>query len=376
MFHSPKNTNPAPYTFGRLAKPQIFDLVSYTFGSIKASVSKGEYRYGMNTQEKDNEIYGEGNSYTAEYWQYDARLGRRWNVDPVVKEWESGYATFHNNPIICVDIKGDDPTTNNKKGDRSMKKYERKYNKAAEEISKANPEKSQEQINTEAHKKVEDNYNHKKWMWVKNQGEGNGSGYNEYFHAGDLFVKNNPDKDVTINRTTQTTQILSEGGPIFGFADQAGNLIGGRTYILPASGSVSFSFVSTEGTWTYNARQGQGTIRNSNDLNSLPSVTGDLNVNPSNSPLIGQIDLNINNGTRLFVSYIAPRGVSQSQGGLTPSNVTLSLNTTTTLSMQQSSLVKAYGIPRVEGGTNGKLNEKGIKYINENRDREVYGKLK
>jgi hypothetical protein len=34
----------------------------YPFGSILSSVSKGEYRYGMNTQEKDNEIYGEGNS--------------------------------------------------------------------------------------------------------------------------------------------------------------------------------------------------------------------------------------------------------------------------------------------------------------------------
>jgi len=72
------------------------------------SVSKGEYRYGMNTQEKDNEIYGEGNSYSAEYWQYDARLGRRWNVDPVVKVHESPYATFANNPIGFVDPSGAD----------------------------------------------------------------------------------------------------------------------------------------------------------------------------------------------------------------------------------------------------------------------------
>ncbi len=108
MFPTPKNTNPAPYTFGRLAKPQIYDLVSYTFGSIMMSVSKGEYRYGMNTQEKDNEIYGEGNSYSAEYWQYDARLGRRWNVDPVVKVHESPYATFANNPIWFVDPSGAD----------------------------------------------------------------------------------------------------------------------------------------------------------------------------------------------------------------------------------------------------------------------------
>jgi hypothetical protein len=44
--------------------------------------------------------------------------------------------------------------------------------------------------------------------------------------------------------------------------------------------------------------------------------------------------------------------------------------------MQQSSLVKAYGIPRIPGGTNGKLNEKGIKFIDKNRKREVYGEIK
>ncbi len=71
------------------------------------SVSKGEYRYGMNTQEKDNEIYGEGNSYSAEYWQYDARLGRRWNVDPKDVPSFSPYSCFANNPIWFSDVNGD-----------------------------------------------------------------------------------------------------------------------------------------------------------------------------------------------------------------------------------------------------------------------------
>ena len=57
---------------------------------------------------RDSEISGTGNSYTAEYWQYDSRLGRRWNVDPVVKPWESPYAAFANNPIRCTDRKGAD----------------------------------------------------------------------------------------------------------------------------------------------------------------------------------------------------------------------------------------------------------------------------
>lgn len=66
------------------------------------------YKYGFNTQEKDNEIAGENNFYTAEFWEYDARIARRWNVDPVFKEFESPYACFGGNSIYYNDIKGDD----------------------------------------------------------------------------------------------------------------------------------------------------------------------------------------------------------------------------------------------------------------------------
>jgi hypothetical protein len=81
----------------------------YPFGSSMASFSNTEfyYSYGMNTQEKDDEIYGAGNSYSAEYWQYDARLGRRWNVDPRPNPSISVYACFGNNPIWFSDVKGD-----------------------------------------------------------------------------------------------------------------------------------------------------------------------------------------------------------------------------------------------------------------------------
>lgn len=36
------------------------------------------YWFGFNGQEIEKEIYGEGNTNSAEYWMYDARLGRRW----------------------------------------------------------------------------------------------------------------------------------------------------------------------------------------------------------------------------------------------------------------------------------------------------------
>ena len=65
------------------------------------------YFYGMNGQEKDDEISGSGNSYTAEFWQYDSRLGRRFNQDPKPNPSISNYACFANNPILFSDPKGD-----------------------------------------------------------------------------------------------------------------------------------------------------------------------------------------------------------------------------------------------------------------------------
>jgi hypothetical protein len=71
--------------------------------------ARSVYLFGFNGQEKDDEVYGsDGTSYTAEYWQYDSRLGRRWNIDPVVKPWESPYACFNNSPIRIADPDGDE----------------------------------------------------------------------------------------------------------------------------------------------------------------------------------------------------------------------------------------------------------------------------
>ena len=42
--------------------------------------------------------------------RYDSRLGRRWNIDPVVKYHESPYATFANTPIWITDRTGADST--------------------------------------------------------------------------------------------------------------------------------------------------------------------------------------------------------------------------------------------------------------------------
>jgi hypothetical protein len=68
---------------------------------------KGGYRFGYNGQEKVDEIAGAGNHTTAEFWEYDTRLGRRWNRDPKKNEWESDYAVMQGDPILRSDPLGD-----------------------------------------------------------------------------------------------------------------------------------------------------------------------------------------------------------------------------------------------------------------------------
>ena len=67
------------------------------------------YRFGMNTQEKDDEIYGKGNATSSDNWEYDTRLGRRFNIDPLFKKFpqKSPYMCFDNNPICLIDNGGD-----------------------------------------------------------------------------------------------------------------------------------------------------------------------------------------------------------------------------------------------------------------------------
>jgi RHS repeat-associated protein len=81
----------------------------YPFGAPvnELSWSGEEYRFGFNGQEKDDEVAGSGNSYTAEYWQYDSRLGRRWNIDPKPRVGISHYSCLMNSPVLFQDPFGD-----------------------------------------------------------------------------------------------------------------------------------------------------------------------------------------------------------------------------------------------------------------------------
>jgi len=69
--------------------------------------STNEYRYGYQGSEKDDEVKGEGNSYTTHFRLLDPRVGRWLSIDPKATPWESPYVSMGNNPIIYNDVLGD-----------------------------------------------------------------------------------------------------------------------------------------------------------------------------------------------------------------------------------------------------------------------------
>ena len=106
----------------------------------RSVVSNNEYRFGYGQQENDTDI-GEG-IYTAAYWEYDSRLGRRWNIDPITYEWQSSYAVFNNNPIYFNDPLGleGEPTKDHKvKSNETLGGLAKMYNVTETAIKKANP---------------------------------------------------------------------------------------------------------------------------------------------------------------------------------------------------------------------------------------------
>src|SRR5690606_13452730 len=69
-------------------KPVSKNCIDYfTGGSLLPgrSGNAGDYRYGFNGYEADDEIKGERNSYTTQFRQYDPRLFRWLSPDPMEK---------------------------------------------------------------------------------------------------------------------------------------------------------------------------------------------------------------------------------------------------------------------------------------------------
>ena len=70
--------------------------------------STGEYRYGFQGQEKDDEIKGDGNSINYKYRMHDPRTGRFYSVDPLASDYSynSPYVFSENRVIDGVELEG------------------------------------------------------------------------------------------------------------------------------------------------------------------------------------------------------------------------------------------------------------------------------
>jgi RHS repeat-associated protein len=94
FFHDPKKSTLDYYPFGVLLPNRHEDA--------------GEYRYGFNGKEKDDEVSGEGNSYDYGFRIYNPRLGKFLSMDPLIASypWYTPYQFAGNKPIISIDLDG------------------------------------------------------------------------------------------------------------------------------------------------------------------------------------------------------------------------------------------------------------------------------
>lgn len=69
-----------------------------------------EYRYGYQGSEVNTETYNNGNQYTTEFRQLDARFGRWFSTDPVFHAYQNPYNSMDGNPLFVVDEKGSNGT--------------------------------------------------------------------------------------------------------------------------------------------------------------------------------------------------------------------------------------------------------------------------
>ncbi|WP_378187730.1 RHS repeat domain-containing protein [Aquimarina sp. W85] len=90
------------------------DVLSYSdyypFGMLLPNRhgNSGDYRYGFQGQEMDNELKGEGNSINYKYRLHDPRVGRFFAVDPLATtySWNSPYAFSENRVIDGLELEG------------------------------------------------------------------------------------------------------------------------------------------------------------------------------------------------------------------------------------------------------------------------------
>ena len=98
------------------------DVLAYTdydpFGMLipNRHDETGNYRYGFQGQEQDDEVKGEGNSINYTFRMHDPRVGRFFAVDPLTKKYPyySSYQFSGNRLIDMIELEGLEPANNPK----------------------------------------------------------------------------------------------------------------------------------------------------------------------------------------------------------------------------------------------------------------------
>ncbi len=150
----------------------------YAFGMLMPgrSYQPESHRFGFNGQEKDDEINGSGNLNTAMYWEYDTRLGRRWNIDPKPSVSLSNYNCFADNPIWYSDVLGDKLSgTTKEDAQNSVKEMKNIFGPNSAIFSKYFTIGSDKQT----FNKIENVRDFNKWLNGKGEYKGHGSGFSK-----------------------------------------------------------------------------------------------------------------------------------------------------------------------------------------------------
>jgi RHS repeat-associated protein len=80
----------------------------YPFGMIEPGRNTGDYRYGFNGKENDNEVKDKGNEQDYGMRVYDPRIGKFLSLDPLASEypWYTPYQFAGNKPVNSIDRDG------------------------------------------------------------------------------------------------------------------------------------------------------------------------------------------------------------------------------------------------------------------------------
>src|SRR5690554_4408348 len=85
----------------KMGRKQCSDYQVFGMQMPGRNGSTGDYRYGFQGQEKDDEVKGEGNSINYKYRMHDPRIGRFFAVDPLAAKFpHNGPYNFSENRVI------------------------------------------------------------------------------------------------------------------------------------------------------------------------------------------------------------------------------------------------------------------------------------